>query len=190
MPSPVAYPRSLTGIALAGVLCLGTAAVSAQDVPSSASGTSAADRPAIARVVRPVAGSGAIRSRAVSIHGGAWHADNTPVPGARLRLRNVITGRIEATAVANENGEFAFTGIAAGTYLIEMVAEHGKVLAVGHTFTVAPGETIATFVRLGPKVRWFNGLFGNASLMVAASAATVGVMAVSPETITPISPNR
>jgi hypothetical protein len=86
--------------------------------------------------------------------------------------------------------QFAFGDIPEGTYLVEMITESGKVLAVGHTFTVAVGETVATFVRLGAKVPWFTGFFGNAALAVAASAATAGVLAMSPETITSVSPNR
>ena len=120
----------------------------------------------------------------------AWRADNTPLPGAHLRLRNAVTGRIEATTVADEAGQFTFAGIAEGTYLVEMVTEAGKLLTVGHVFTVAPGETVATFVRLGTKVPWFNGFFGNAALAVAASAATAGVVALSPGTVTAVSPNR
>ena len=134
-------------------------------------------------------------ARATSILGAAWHADNSPIPNARVRLRNVHTGRIEAAAVANERGQFAFTSIEGGTYAIELVSEDGRVLALGHTFTAAPGETVATFVRLANKVPWFKAIFGagdgffsNAAALVAASAAATGVTAIAPEEVRCVSP--
>ena len=102
----------------------------------------------------------------------------------------MTSGQVQATTVADDAGNFAFKGIPEGTYLVELVSEGGKILTVGHVFTVAPGETVATFVRLGPKVPWSTGFFGNAALLVAASAATAGIAALAPETVPSVSPNR
>jgi hypothetical protein len=135
----------------------------------------------------PLAG-GAVGARATSIMGAAWKSDNTPIPAAKLRLRNVLTGRIEATTVANDLGRFTFNEMESGSYVVELVSDSGKILAIGHTFTVAPGETVATFVRLGTKAPWFNGFFGNASSAVASVAASTGVTAVAPEQMACASP--
>lgn len=178
------------------------------------------------KTVRSLPGSGAGTATAAtssggapstSILGAAWRADNAPVPRALLRLRNIITGRIEATTVANDMGQFAFTGVQSGTYAVEVVTEAGKIVSLGHSFTVAPGETVATFVRLTPKVPWFNAIFGNSSSTTAAtgeqaataaqetilgtqpgvltnvasaassSAASTGVTAVAPDVVRPAS---
>jgi Carboxypeptidase regulatory-like domain len=184
MPSNRWISRGLRGLALAGMVCLGGTPAFVQATGQS-----------------PVPGSHAARSRLASIQGNAWHADNTPIPNAIIRLRNVVSGKSEATTVASAAGRFAFTGIAPGTYLAELVSQSGQVLAVGHTFTVGPGETVATFVRLGGKGPWFTTLFGNAALAIVSGVATVGlsvadtaaslgIPAVSPETITAVSPNR
>jgi hypothetical protein len=124
------------------------------------------------------------------VQGSAWRADNTPIPRAILRLRNVTTGKIQAATTADDAGRFAFDRIPAGTYLVELINEGGRVLTIGHVFTIAPGETVATFVRLGANVPWHDGFFGKTALAVAASAATVGVAALSPEIVTSVSPNR
>jgi hypothetical protein len=134
--------------------------------------------------------SSAAGGRTTSILGAAWHTDNQPVPRANLRLRNVLTGRVEATTVANDLGQFVFTEVESGTYTIELVTSSGKVLTIGHRFTVAPGETVATFVRLGTKVPWFNGFFGNAASAVSSSAASTGITAVAPEGVRPVSARR
>jgi len=133
-------------------------------------------------------GSTAARgARSTSILGTAWGADNTPIPYARLRLRNVLSGKVAATTTANELGQFAFHDVESGSYLVELVAENGRILAIGHTFSVAPGETVATFVRLGTKVHWFIGFFGNAAAAISSTAAAIGITAVSPEAIPCIS---
>ena len=158
MTFDVAGSRSLTALALAVTVCLPAAPFSAQQ------GTTNGGVPGAAvRAPSAVQGGGAIRPQMTTVQGTAWAADNTPIPHAFLRLRNVITGKIVGTTLADAGGRFAFTGIPEGTYLVELVSERGRVLAVGHVFTASPGETVATFVRLGAKVPWFNGFFGTAA---------------------------
>jgi hypothetical protein len=128
-----------------------------------------------------------VRAGATSVLGAAWQADNTPIPYARLRLRNTLTGRVAAHAVANESGRFSFDNVEPGSYLIELVSEGGKILAVSHAFTIAPGETLATFVRLGTRAPWFTGFFSNAAAAVASSAAAAGVTALAPDAMRTVS---
>ena len=119
-------------------------------------------------------------ARSTAIQGTAWNADHTPIPEARLRLRNAASGRIVAESVANGTGQFTFTNIEEGAYIVELVSESGKVLAVGDAFTIAAGETVATFVRLSAHVPWFAGFFENAAAAATAAAAGLGVTALAP----------
>lgn len=125
--------------------------------------------------------------KATAILGSAWNHDNAPIPFAKLRLRNLVTARIDAATLANEVGQFEFQAIETGSYVIELVSERGKVLAVGHTFSLESGETVATFVRLGTQVPWISGFFGNAALAVSAAAAAAGLTALAPEQVRPVS---
>jgi hypothetical protein len=129
-------------------------------------------------------------TRATSIQGVAWHADNSPVKFAKIRLRNIVTGRIQAGVVANEDGRFVFADMPPGGYLVELVNDDGQVLAVGHTFTIGEGETVATFVRLPAKTPWFQGFFSNAAAIVATAAAATGITAIAPEAVPPVSSAR
>jgi len=165
-----------------------SAVLAALLVTAAAAAPSASDRVAAKRGGVTTA-SGAVSARATSIMGVAWNADDSPIKNARLRLRNAVTGRVEAATTANEAGQFTFENIEGGTYVVELVRESGKVLTVGHPFTIAPGETVATFVRLGTKVPWFNGFFSNAASAVASSAASEGVTAMAP-VARPISANK
>jgi hypothetical protein len=118
--------------------------------------------------------------RGTSVFGYLWAADSAPIPNGTLRLRNVVSGRVEATTASDVAGEFTFENLEGGTYVIEYVNEGGKVVAVGHVFSVGQGETVATFVRLGARLPWFSGLFGNTAAAAVSSAASLGVTAVAP----------
>lgn len=137
--------------------------------------------------VTTVPATGAVGLRSTVIMGAAWNADNTPIAFAKLRLRNVVSGRIEAHTTADEVGKFVFRSVEPGSFIVELVNDNGKILTVGQTFSVAQGETVATFVRLGTKAPWFNGFFSNAAAAVASTAAAAGVTALAPEEMTCVS---
>ena len=124
--------------------------------------------------------SGAPAPGGASVQGNAWTANNTPIPHARLRLRDVTRGKIAAVTQANEAGQFTFGSLEPGSYAVELVSASGSVLAIGHLFSVASGETVATFVRLAAPSSWFSGFFANAAAAVASSAASQGITALAP----------
>jgi len=133
----------------------------------------------LARTTGPGApGSASSAARSTSVRGVVWNADNTPLPNAKVRLRNLQTGRVDAAAAANENGQFTFDSLDAGSYVIELVDDNDKVIAVGHSFRVERGETVATFVRLGARQPRLSGLFSNTAAAVIAAASSAGVTAI------------
>ena len=115
-----------------------------------------------------------------TVRGLAWSSTNSPIPGAKVRLRNTQSGQVQANAVTGEDGQFAFTAVQAGPYVVELVGDNGKVLAVGQSFRVEPGETVATFVRLAPQRSWLTGVLTNTATGVIAAAASAGVTARGP----------
>jgi hypothetical protein len=124
---------------------------------------------------------------AATVRGVVWNSDNSPVVSARVRLRDLETGRVASSSETNERGEFSFGGVARGAYLVELLSNEGKVVAVGQSFRVEPGETVATFVRLPSRQSWFAGLFSNTAAAVIAAASSVGVTAVGTHA-PPVSP--
>ena len=140
---------------------------------------------------RPVATGSRVASfgtaRVTTIVGAAWNVDNTPIKDANLRLRNVVTGKIEALAKGDDAGEFAFENVTGGSYVVELVTASGKIQTVGHVFTIAPGETVATFVRVAtqapsgiPFFPWGTGFFNNTASAVTSAAASEGITALAP----------
>ena len=119
--------------------------------------------------------------------GTAWRGDTTPYPQARIRLRNVETGRGVARTECDRDGKFRFTQVDPGAYVVELMSDQDKVLAVGDLFGVAAGSEATTLVRLSAKTPWYGGFFGNAAAAVISAASTLGVTAVG-TTGRPVSP--
>lgn len=168
--------RSCVTVALCACV-LGAVPVLAGQMPAAAG-------PGPASMARPAAvgvPTGAATSTLGSVVGGVWDAQDRPVPGIRLRLRNVVTGSRPTAGAADEAGRFSFTDVANGLYIVEVLGENGKLLTVSHTFNVGSGETVATFVRLGAKGPGAHGFFRNAASAALLAAAAAGVTAVAPE---------
>ena len=113
-----------------------------------------------------------------AISGTAWKLDDSPIADARLRLRDVSAGLILMEAQADALGRFLFLRVPPGNYVVELVDDKDRVLALGHVFTLGPGETVVTFIRLGSRVPWYDGFFSNAAASAMAAAASLGVTAL------------
>jgi hypothetical protein len=125
--------------------------------------------------------------RTGSIVGTAWKSDNSPVSNGLLRLRDVTSGQILRGTEADAMGRFGFDEVPPGSYLVELVDQNGGIKAAGQMFSIGPGETIATFVRLGGNDRWFNGFFTNAAAAALVAAGSLGVTAIG-DGVQPASP--
>jgi hypothetical protein len=128
---------------------------------------------------RPTAASTAAASMPStgSIVGTAWR-ETTPYPQARIRLRNVETGRGIARTDSDSTGRFRFLQVQPGPYVVELLSEQDKVLAVGDLFGVIAGGEATTVVRLNSKTTWVGGFFANAAAAAISAASTLGVTAV------------
>ena len=96
-------------------------------------------------------------------------------------MRNVETGRGVARTVSDADGRFRFERVDPGAYVVELVSDEDKVLAIGDLFGVTAGGQATTFVRLSSKAPWFAGFFGNAAAAAISAASTLGVTAVGIE---------
>ncbi len=130
--------------------------------------------------VPPASADAAIGAAATTgiVIGTAWRGDTLPYPRARIRLRNVETGRGVARTVSDGDGRFRFERAEPGTYVVELLSDEDKVLAIGDLFGVMAGGQATTLVRLSSKAPWFEGFFGNAAAAAISAASAIGVTAV------------
>jgi len=73
---------------------------------------------------------------------------HAPVANAKVRLRNLNTGRIEQLAETNELGEYVFAVVEPGTYVVEMVMIDGTIIALSNAGSLLRYETLQTLVQL------------------------------------------
>lgn len=133
------------------------------------------------------AAAGTTAARTTSVIGYLWTANNAAMPDAAVQLRNTVTGQVEMLTKTNSIGEFLFENVDTGSYVIEYATDTAasNILAIGHPFTVAPGETVATFVRMSNAVTVFiPDVASNVATSAVQAAAGAGVTTV----VTPITP--
>ena len=104
--------------------------------------TERASRSGIAREVTDAGG------RFNAIFGWARTALNTPVAYARVVIRNLITGQIEARATADRDGQFTFLDLPPTGYIVEILGDDGTVIATSEAMTVVTGQAQAATIRI------------------------------------------
>ena len=119
-----------------------------------------------------------MRADAGKVTGTVLNHDNTPVANARLRLRDVTSGRTVQITEGDQAGRFTFLGVPPGRYVVELVDRRDNILALGPLFSLGRLETVTTVVRLAASSSWYSGFFGSVAMAVIATAAAVGLTAV------------
>ena len=123
------------------------------------------------------------------ITGQTLNADRSPLASARVRLRNLDKGTIDAVTTSDHLGEFSFVVTESGTYLAEMFDDEGNVVVVGEVMVIQAGQAIGTILILPSRALTLAGLFGNSAAAIASAAAGAGLTAFA-ATGTPASPER
>ena len=138
--------------------------------------------------------SSAGAGRTTQIMGYLWQANNNPLSNVSVQIRNVTTDAVEKIVTTDATGQFLFQNVQPGEYIIEYVNDSAtKLLAVGHPFTVSPGETVATFVRLSNGLPMLlpnelSNLSSNVATQAVQSAADVGVTSVATPLVSVVPP--
>jgi hypothetical protein len=86
---------------------------------------------------------------------------NTPIPYARVVLRNIRTGQVLARTVANERGEFSFVDLESNVYIVELVGADGSVVAASPLVMMARGDVQRTELRVASQASTIAASFGN-----------------------------
>jgi hypothetical protein len=86
---------------------------------------------------------------------------NTPIPYARVVLRNIRTGQVLARTVANERGEFSFVDLESNVYIVELVGADGSVVAASPLVMMARGDVQRTELRVASAASTIAASFGN-----------------------------
>jgi hypothetical protein len=73
---------------------------------------------------------------------------NTPIPYAKVLLRDIRTGAIIARVTANEEGRFTFIDLDASSYIVELIGADGSVVAASEMVAMRNGDLRDTTLRV------------------------------------------
>ena len=130
----------------------------------------------------------ALGGRINAIVGRAWTPLNSPIPFARLLLRNTLNGQVEARAIADGQGAFTFLDVVPSGYIVELLGADGAVIATSEFVPVALGDFKETLVRAAGGLAAFGDVAGTADEPVGLAASSGVTRVTEPETS--ISPQR
>ena len=77
-----------------------------------------------------------------TLTGVARGADKAPLPNYTVRVRRVDDGALAGSTTTNQAGEFTFTGLGPGNYVVEIVNAAGKVVGMSPSLAVPAGATL------------------------------------------------
>ena len=96
-----------------------------------------------------------------AVIGLARNSLNMPIPYARLALRNIGTGQIEARATANQNGRFSFLDLDPSVYVVELLGADNSIVAASQLIAINRGEVRQTEVRTAASAAIVAATFGS-----------------------------
>jgi len=86
---------------------------------------------------------------------------NTPIPYARVVLRNIRTGEVFARTTANQRGEFSFVDVDSNSYVVELLGADGSVAAASPLVTMGRFEVQETALRVAAAADAVTASLGN-----------------------------
>jgi len=113
-----------------------------------------------------------------TINGTAKDAKGNAMPNAKIRARDKTSGAVVAEGASNAAGAFSITGLAPGSYVVEVVNAAGAVVGESATLAVTAGAVTTvtvTATAVGTvAAAAAGGGFGILGLGTAASVAVIG----------------
>jgi len=119
---------------------------------------------------------------------------NIPIPYARVVVRNIYSGKIEARATANDIGRFSFLDLDPSSYVVELRGAGGSVVAASEVVPLGQGDVRQTTVRTIAAAPDIAAAFGNrltGTLEATTTVAASNGVTRTTSTLTPQeSPNN
>src|SRR3954471_22781246 len=92
-----------------------------------------------------VAAAGRVaQSPAASLAGTATTANGAILANVTVQLRDLATGEVAGTTTSSDKGEFSFTVLNPGDYVVEIVDASGQVIGTSGAVTLAAGATVTS----------------------------------------------
>ena len=111
-----------------------------------------------------------------TLTGVAVGADKAPLPGYTVRVRRVDDGSLAGSTTTNQAGEYTFTGLTPGNYVVEIVDPAGRIAGMSPSISVAAGATVSVNVGASAAGALASGGKGGFSLFGLGKLASITVL--------------
>ena len=95
--------------------------------------------------------------------------DGKPLGNVTVRLRNVDNGTLAGETTANAQGQFSFSGLGPGNYVVETVAPNGTILGTSTAIALTATAMVVANVTVGTSAALLSG-----AGVAAAGGAALG----------------
>lgn len=109
-----------------------------------------------------------------SIAGNATTSTGQTIANVTVQLRDLATGSLAGTTTSSATGTFAFAGLQAGSYAVEVVSAAGQIIATSSSIAVSAGATM-TGITVSATAAALAGAAGGAAGVASAAGAGAGV---------------
>lgn len=135
----------------------------------------ASSTPAFGRTA--VGQSGTAGQTTGQIAGTARDSTGQPMPNTSVRLRSIETGRLAGSTTTSSTGQFSFSRLGPGMYVVEVVNAAGNVVATSTTISLAAGAMAATGVTITASAASATALAGGGAAAFFGSTAGIITLA-------------
>jgi hypothetical protein len=105
--------------------------------------------------------------------------EGRPMANGSVQLRNVDTGQIVSKATADANGNFSFSNLGPGNFVVETLDATGNVIGTSAKILLAAGAMVATGVTVSGSAAAAAGLAGAAAGGGGFFGTTAGIVTLS-----------
>ena len=127
-------------------------------------------------------GSSTVASATGQISGHAFDLAGRQLARATVRLRNLATGLTLGGAPSGVGGDFSFSGLRAGNYVVEVGNAAGQVIGTSRVIPLTPGQMIATGIGVTAIAEAESAAIGQAGAGAAAGSfftSTLGIVVIA-----------
>jgi hypothetical protein len=117
------------------------------------------------------------QAKGATISGIAADSKGVPIPNAAVQLRDLVANRVIARTTTSSVGEFTFSDVPPGMYIVELVDDDDEIIAASQALQASAGASITGILIATAATIAAAGSTLATAAIVATSAAAAGVAA-------------
>jgi hypothetical protein len=110
---------------------------------------------------------------------GVASVDGKPLANVTVRLRNVDTGQLVGNTTSNAQGQFSFSGLGPGNFVVETVSANGTILGTSTAIALTATAMVVTNITVGTSAAALAAAGGVGAAVVGGAAVGGGLSATA-----------